>query len=87
MFSANCKFPQTDAGSGSQRPYKLRRGDHLALAREHSVYKSLQVSEEDPHVKVITYFPLSHYPDPDLSIAFSDAENSNIETSTSDPES
>ena len=38
-------------------------------------------------MKVITYFPLSHYPDPDLSIAFSDAENSDIETSTSDTES
>ena len=87
VFSANSNFPQTDARFGSQRPYNLRRSDHLALAREHSVYNSLQVSEEDPQVKVITYFPLSHYPDPDLSIAFSDAENSDIETSTSDPES
>ena len=85
VFSANSKFPQTDARFGSQRPYNLRSGDHLALAREHTVYNSLQVSEEDPQVKVITYFPLSHYPD--LSIAFSDADNSDTETSTSDPES
>ena len=85
VFSANSKFPQTDARFGSQRPYNLRSGDHLALAREHTVYNSLQVSEDDPQVKVITYFPLSHYPD--LSIAFSDADNSDTETSTSDPES
>ena len=87
VFSANSNFPQTDTRFGSQRPYNLRRSDHLALAREHSVYNSLQVSEEDPQVKVITYFPLSHYPYPDLSIAFSDAENSDIETSASDTES
>ena len=87
VFSANSNFPQTDARFGSQRPYNLRRSDHLALAREHSVYNSLQISEEDPQVKVITYFPLSHYPDPDHSIAFSDAENSDIEISTSDTES
>ena len=87
VFSANSNFPHTDARFGSQRPCNMRRSDHLALAREHSVYNSLQVSEEDPQVKVITYFPLSHYPDPDLSIAFSDADNSDIETSTSDPES
>ena len=87
VFSANSKFPQTDAPFSSQGPYNPRRGDHLALAREHSVYNSLQVSEEDPQVKVITYFPLSQYPDPDLSIPFSYADNSDIETSTSDPES
>ena len=38
-------------------------------------------------MKVITDFPLSHYPDPDLSIAFSDADNSDTKTRTSDSES
>ena len=47
VFSANSKFPQTDARFGSKRPFNLRRGDHLALAREHTVNNSLQVSEED----------------------------------------
>ena len=47
-FSANSNFPQTDARTGSQRPYNLRRGDNILLAREHSVYNSLQAAEEDP---------------------------------------
>ena len=61
VFSENINFPQTDARFGSKRPYNLKYGNHLALAREQSVYNCLQVSEE-PQVKVITYFPLSHSP-------------------------
>ena len=33
VFSANSNFPQTDARFVSQRPYNLRRGDHLAMPR------------------------------------------------------
>ena len=46
---------------------------------------SLEVSEKGPQVKVIIYLLLSHYSDPDISIAFNDADISDIETSTSDP--
>ena len=61
-----------DARFGANRPYNLRRGDHLALARENSLYNTTAKQEEEQAVTVITYFSLNNYTEPELQI---DAEN------------
>ena len=70
VFSNNSNFLPSDSRFGSNRQYNLRRNDHLALARENSLYNLLQPSEKakEEQVKVITYFPLDHIPDPNLTI-------------------
>ena len=70
VFSNNSNFLPSDSRFGSNRRYNLRRNDHLALARENSLYNLLQPSEKakEEQVKVITYFPLDHIPDPNLTI-------------------
>ena len=73
IFLGQSNLPQTDVRFGANRPYNLRRGDHLALARENSVYNTLQPKqEEEPAVTGITYSPIEHYVEPELQI---DAEN------------
>ena len=70
VFSNNSNFLPSDSPFGSNRRYKLRRNNHLALARENSLYNLLQPSEKekDEKVKVITYFPIDYIPDPNLTI-------------------
>ena len=70
VFSNNSNFLPSDSRFGSNRRYNLRRNDHLALARENSLYNLLQPSEKakEEQVKVITYFPLDHIPDRNLTI-------------------
>ena len=64
VFSENINFPQLDARFGSKALQPEIRQPPCIGKRALSIYQ--QVSKEDTQVKLITYFPLSHYPDPDL---------------------
>ena len=56
VFSNNSNFLPSNSRFGSNPRYKLRRNDHLALARENSLYNLLQYAEKEKQeeVKVIT---------------------------------
>ena len=88
VFNENSNFSSNDTRFGANRPYNLRRDDHLALARDFSVYNALQPINEQPTASVITYFPLSHYEDPNLAIRASlfdtDSERVNEDQSLND---
>ena len=88
VFNENSNFSSDDTRFGANRPYNLRRDDHLALARDFSVYNALQPINEQPTASVITYFPLSHYEDPNLAIRASmfdtDSERVNEDQSLND---
>ena len=78
VFSNNSNFLPSDSRFCSNRQYNLRRNDHLALARENSLYNLLQPSEKakEEQVKVITYFPLDHIPDLTIDTTETDHDES-----------